>query len=208
MSSYFFSLLLALLNVVTLFAVDYDQIFEAKIPDGIVLRDCGYGLGLFATQPFKAGDVLYKNHYQIVKDVEKSYLLHTDQGDFPFSTTTHTVSIGNGNRLFYSFESFINHSCDPNTLTLSTPAMMLRNEYYQVAVKDIEVGEELFCDYNMFDYDCRDEGGIECRCGAAVCRKQIIGFKWLPMEEQLRLLPIAEPSIIKQFIADHPEYSL
>lgn len=185
-----------------------EQPLYVQVPEGIALKDCGYGYGLFATKAFKAGEVLYKQHYFTIDDKERDYFLKTDQGDFTLSTKTHSVIMGAGKRALYTFDALINHSCDPNTYSLTNPEMTLANEYYQVASKDIEVGEELTCDYNLFDYDCRDKGIVECHCGAANCRKTISGFKFIPLSEQLELLPRIDISILNQFLVDHPDFAL
>lgn len=181
-----------------------DTIYE-NVPEGIILQDCGYGYGLFASKSFKAGDILYKEHYKIIEDEERTFLLKTDQGAFILSTTTHSVVMGKGKRALYTFDSFINHSCDPNTYSMATPEMTESFEYYQIATKDIETGEQLTCDYNLFDYDCTDKNIVDCHCGSKNCRKSIRGFKWLPLTEQLELLPRIDISIVEQFLDDHPE---
>lgn len=184
-----------------------EQPIYSQVPEGIILKDCGYGYGLFAAKAFKAGDILYRQHYITIDEEERDYILKTDQGDFTLSTKIHSVIMGEGKRALYTFDSLINHSCDPNTYSLTNPEMTLTNEYYQVACKDIEVGEELTCDYTLFDYDCRDKGIVECHCGAANCRKTIRGFKFIPLSEQLELLPRIDISIVNQFLADHPEFA-
>lgn len=201
------SILIALVNTTALCAVDNDCIFEEAVPSGIVLQDCGYGLGLFASKPFKVGDIIYKQSYTLIDDEEREFLLRTDQGDFTLTTTTHSVIMGNGRRALYFFDAHINHSCDPNSLSVTTPEMSQACEYYQVATKDIQVGEQITCDYNLFDYDCRNKNITECHCGSSLCRNQIFGFKYLPLDEQIRLLPFIDKSIVQQFAADHPDYA-
>jgi hypothetical protein len=58
---------------------------------------------------------------------------------------------------------FLNHTCEPNG---GFGSIIL------VAMRDIEVGEELTTDYALFDdYD----GGMDRACGRAACRGYIDG---------------------------------
>jgi len=62
---------------------------------------------------------------------------------------------------------FSNHSCDPN--------LGVAGQIVFVALRDIRAGEELTHDWAMTD---DDEGRMECRCGAAACRKVVTGQDW------------------------------
>jgi SET domain-containing protein len=70
---------------------------------------------------------------------------------------------------------FINHSCEPN--------VGFGGNVVLVAVRDVAAGEELTTDYVLFDdYD----GQLECRCGAASCRRVIHGRDWRRPDLQRR----------------------
>ena len=64
---------------------------------------------------------------------------------------------------------FVNHSCEPNC--------GLRGSIMVVAMRDIEVGEELTFDYAMCDSSPYDE--FVCECGASTCRRLITGGDWM-----------------------------
>lgn len=55
----------------------------------------------------------------------------------------------------------VNHHCDANSRALGLEA--------QIAIRDIEAGEELTCDYG----ECNLDAALTCHCGAASCRKTI-----------------------------------
>ncbi len=55
----------------------------------------------------------------------------------------------------------VNHHCEANSRALGLDA--------QVAIRDIEVGEELTCDYG----ECNLDEDLTCHCGAARCRATI-----------------------------------
>jgi SET domain-containing protein len=59
---------------------------------------------------------------------------------------------------------YVNHSCDPNTFMRLYKG---RVEFY--ALRRVEVGEELTCDYGPTHHD----GALPCRCGSAKCRGRL-----------------------------------
>lgn len=72
----------------------------------------------------------------------------------------------------------INHSCDPNS---GSPPDI----YTQIAIKDIEIGEEITFDYAMTDIPAL-LSNWECNCGALNCRKAITSNDWQIPELQER----------------------
>lgn len=62
---------------------------------------------------------------------------------------------------------FSNHSCEPN--------IGVQGQIVFVAMRDIEAGEELTHDWATTD---DDDYEMECRCGAASCRRIITGQDW------------------------------
>jgi SET domain-containing protein len=65
---------------------------------------------------------------------------------------------------------YINHSCDPNcTVEYTTETLWI------VALKHIQAGEELSCNYG---YDARDYDKFPCRCGATMCCGYILGREY------------------------------
>jgi hypothetical protein len=59
--------------------------------------------------------------------------------------------------------AFINHSCDPNC-----EADEIKGRVWIIASRDIQAGEELTYDYNLYDGDLDDPS--PCFCGASNCR--------------------------------------
>ena len=58
---------------------------------------------------------------------------------------------------------FVNHTCDPNCET-----DQINNRIWIIALRDIEAGEELTYDYNLFDGDVEEKA--PCYCGLKNCR--------------------------------------
>lgn len=63
---------------------------------------------------------------------------------------------------------YVNHSCNPNA--------GLRGQIALVAMRDIELGEEITYDYAMSDGSDYDE--FECKCGAPQCRHWVGSRDW------------------------------
>ena len=68
---------------------------------------------------------------------------------------------------------FSNHSCEPN--------IGVQGQIVFVALRDIATDEELTHDWATTDDDTYE---MECRCGAASCRKIITGQDWRRKELQ------------------------
>jgi SET domain-containing protein len=68
---------------------------------------------------------------------------------------------------------YSNHSCDAN--------IGMRGEITFVALRDIEADEELTHDWCTAD---DDDYSLECKCGAANCRKILTGKDWQRPELQ------------------------
>ena len=60
--------------------------------------------------------------------------------------------------------SYVNHSCEPNAFMRLYRG---RVEFY--ALRRIEAGEEVTCDYGETHHD----GKLPCRCGSAKCRGRL-----------------------------------
>ncbi len=122
------------------------------------------GFGVYAREAVAAGEVV---------SVWGGYIVDAEQLDtLPHDVQQHSVQIEEGLYLatIGGAESadFINHSCDPN--------LGLRGQIALVALRDIEVGEEVCFDYAMTDCTPYDE--FECRCGTAICRGTVRGDDW------------------------------
>jgi SET domain len=101
-------------------------------------------------------------------------------------------------------DGFMNHSCDPNCwcpLVSRTPNFMC---YDAIAEMDIHPGDEITCDYSLFDYECDGHAIEQCGCGAAICRGKMLGFKALGLQEQVRIMHKCEEEILEQFYEDNP----
>ena len=87
-----------------------------------------------------------------------------------------------GYRHAYTFDGFMNHSCDPSSVSLNLNEG--EDEFDQYILRDIEEGEEVSCNYAQYDYEC-DGHFFECGCGSPKCYKVVRGFKGLNLAQQI-----------------------
>ena len=123
------------------------------------------GVGIFASQPVKAGELLAMWGGQIL--TEELYR------QLPIERQTHGVQVWD-----FLFQvqlhpgedpaDYFNHSCTPNA-GLSSPISL-------VAIKDIRIGEEVCFDYAMTDSSDYDE--FQCCCETPLCRGRVTGQDW------------------------------
>ena len=143
--------------------------------------------GVFANEDFKKGDIIYKNSAIIVKndDIPDIFYLQTSEERFILNKNHHLVPYGDNNTsLLYNFDTFSNHSCDPNTIY---PLIDKDPCNYQcIAFKDIRAGEELTCNYNLMPYN--DHSPFSCNCGYSECYGKIGGLYSLNNQAQKEIL--------------------
>jgi SET domain-containing protein len=94
---------------------------------------------------------------------------------------TYLFGLDGGKRIIdgYGVAAFVNHSCDPNCET-----DQIRNKMWIIALRDIEPGEELTYDYNLYDSDFVDDA--PCSCGAKICRGSLYSEKHLRKKAKKR----------------------
>ena len=142
---------------------------KVEVRDGSVA-----GLGVFAREPVVAGEIVAVKAGHIVHR-EEVVRLTTEIGD---------QSLQIYDDLYLSPRTVdevdetsirINHSCDAN--------VGFRGQVLYVAIRDIEVDEELCHDYAM---DRTDDYRLECACGTLACRGTVTGEDWRLPEVQAR----------------------
>jgi SET domain-containing protein len=114
--------------------------------------------GCHTTAPIKKGTfvVEYTGPRITIKQADALYDDHPRTYLFGLTDGKHVID-GEG------VAAFINHSCDPNC-----EADEIKGRVWIIAARDIQAGEELTYDYNLYDGDLDDLS--ECLCGAPNCR--------------------------------------
>ncbi|MBW3013446.1 SET domain-containing protein [Candidatus Woesearchaeota archaeon] len=167
----------------------------------IVKKTKGKGQGLFAAKSVEKGELIY----HLDKSRLKRYTLDeinqlVKKGKLTEEQTEHCDYAGNKKYVVdFSPASYMNHSCDPNTIYKMKSIL----EGDIIALKDIRKGEELTHDYSAAAVDQIDnkKGWVmHCRCGSKNCRKKITGdFFKLSIKLQKKYYPYLPPSIKRKY---------
>ena len=149
---------------------------KSVISDKIEIRHSGIDkVGMFAVAQIKKGEIVY---------IKGGHVLHRDE---LFTSGTINSYLPISDEYFIGAISaeeekdvklYNNHSCNPNC--------GMRGEITFVAIRDIEVGEELTVDYAFID---NEDYSFECHCGSENCRHTITGFDWKIKELQEKYYP-------------------
>ena len=150
------------------------KVFRSRLPQGIRIatRD-GADKCHIATRSFEAGDVIFRNRVETISRDElamgKNYVLEVD-GKYYLLDIGHHFVHRTGYAEMLGFDSFMDHSCAPNTYQL----YMSKEEYVVYASKAIRQGEKITCDYNTLDNTVLGSKNIgtatfKCMCGEINC---------------------------------------
>jgi len=85
----------------------------------------------------------------------------------------------------------LNHSCEPSCGLVGANVL--------IAMRDIEVGEELTFDYATCDSSDYDE--FECLCGEPTCRGVVTGLDWTKPELQVKYAGWFSPYLARRIAA-------
>lgn len=141
-----------------------------------------HGVGAFALRSIPAGTRIIEYTGEVIRPKEadrRAEAKGDDSHTFLFTLNTRAVvdaGVG-GNE-----SRFINHSCDPNCLTV-----IERGHIYIDALRDIAPGEELGYDYRLH-LDRRLGRGeralYTCRCGSPKCRGTMLDPESHPVRKR------------------------
>lgn len=146
---------------------------------GYELRESiGKGEGIFATLRFLRGDTVMIG--TIKKDNINGNHSHASQmGEFRYAL--------HGGRI-----TKVNHSCNPNCGI----KLNVAGAHDFVAMRTIEIGEEITFDYAMRNYTI-EYFPYECGCGSEQCRGSITGWKDLPAKFKLKYEGFVAPYLVE-----------
>jgi hypothetical protein len=172
------------------------SVIACTVPAGITISDTpNFGQGICTVSSFKKGEVVYTGEYYVIKhdtqhDGDKDIRLDTNIGQFKISLENHAVKRGLApDEVWhvYTFDSFINHSCDPNTRMSNIRKTPTGGSFDMIATRDIASGTHLTTDYDMFTYSY--PGIPLCQCGASHCKGFSYGYKYLSQDMKQHMLP-------------------
>ncbi len=111
----------------------------------------GAGLGLFADQDIPKGTTTWRFMPSLDLIVSEDTLLQlSEPARAMFLNYCYVDKYTKHFVLCFDDERFINHSKDPNIVQTKAESEV---EGFEIAARDIRKGEELFCDYESFDFD-------------------------------------------------------
>jgi SET domain-containing protein len=148
---------------------------RAPGPPHLVLRQSRIDSeGCYTTEPIKKGThvVEYTGPRLTIKKADTIYDKHPRTYLFGLSDRKHVID-GEG------VAAFINHSCDPNC-----EIDEIDGRVWIIAARDIEPGEELTYDYNLYDGEPDDLA--LCSCGAGNCRGSMYSEQELARRARIR----------------------
>ncbi|HEU4388349.1 MAG TPA: SET domain-containing protein-lysine N-methyltransferase [Blastocatellia bacterium] len=143
-------------------------------PKAAVRQSKIHGKGLFAIEPISQGEIVCIKGGHIFERKTLDELKDAlGPAEIQIADDLFIGPVNNDER--EGSMIFSNHSCDPN--------IGVKGQIVFVAMRDIESGEELTHDWATTDDDSYE---MECRCGAANCRRIISGQDWRRKDLQQR----------------------
>ncbi len=126
-------------------------------------------LGVVAKQSYKSGELLFTVNGPIKSQRSKySFAIGLDRHIEPKQE-----------KGSYNLGHFVNHSCDPTTITRIVEKKIGSPYIEVIARRNIKKGEEITFDYASLEYELTLINSI-CKCNTRQCRGIIQGFKDLP----------------------------
>jgi hypothetical protein len=153
-------------------AEDITTVFKSCLPPGvgIATRD-GNDHYLVAKRDFKVGEIVFTNHAEIIPKCDvsstKRYLLNVDDKYYLLDSDHHFIHRAEYSEML-GFDSFMDHSCSPNTRQVYTNV----ENYVVTASKAIRSGDKITCDYMALDSMGTDT--FTCTCGESNCQGTLI----------------------------------
>lgn len=154
------------------------MVYSYLTPKAVEREKSINGRGSFAIERISKGEIVFiKGGYILTRDtmlIEKIGYNYWPLCDELFLAPKKDSEFNEVRRILL----YVNHSCNPNC--------GLRGEISGVAMRDIEIGEEITMDYAMLDDDPNEGYNLTCTCGAPNCRGTITGRDWLLPDLQER----------------------
>lgn len=140
----------------------------AQLPDLKVTHSKIHGYGVVTLRPFKKGEIVCYGEGVVYRESQEwddtySLIMPAYESDEDEDGPPMFLDLVDQTR-------WINHCCEPNTeIDSSWDPKSEQITAWWIALRDIEVGEEL-----AYDYAFSAEVAEPCACGAAACRGVIV----------------------------------
>ena len=126
---------------------------------GLIIRSSAlHGAGVYTTHPISKGT-------HVLEYTGPRLPVRQTDGMYADSEVTYLFGMDGGRTVIDGFgmAAFVNHSCHPNCET-----DQIKGRIWIIAISDIEAGEELTYDYNIYDAEPGEDSA--CHCGTKECR--------------------------------------
>ena len=143
------------------------------------------GKGMFAKEKIFKGEVVFIKGGHILK---RSQMFSSGEINSYLPIDDDYVIAAENPEEEEAIKLYNNHSCEPNC--------GLRGEITFIAMRDIEIGEELTCDYAFID---NEDYEFNCTCGSRKCRHKITGRDWKIPELQVQYGEYFSPYLKTKF---------
>ncbi len=143
---------------------------NSTVPDFLEIKNGINGVGIFTKKPFKKGEVVYStNSFALpIDNLTEEIKIRTNMGEFTIIKDIHASE-----DFLYGWDSFLNHNCNCNLKDFDEYEKNGQAFYSKIAIRDIEVGEELYVNYNEFSYDFEGKGVFKCSCGYNIVMEKL-----------------------------------
>lgn len=124
-----------------------------------------HSVGVFTSTPIRKGTRILEYDGPRISPEEADRL-------YDNAPRTYLYGLGDGKIVIdgHGIGAYLNHSCDPNC-----EIDEIKNRAFLFALRDIEAGEELLWDYNLYD----DDDPAPCHCGSSKCRGTMYSLEWM-----------------------------
>src|SRR5215475_6038343 len=141
---------------------------------GLIIKSSSlHGAGVYTTTPIKKSTLIleYTGPRLTAKECEGMYA--DTEVTYLFAMDDENVIIDG-----FGMAAFVNHACDPNCET-----DQIDDRIWIIALRDIEQGEELTYDYNLFDGDPGEKA--PCYCGMKGCRRTMFSEEEITRQKKI-----------------------
>jgi len=147
----------------------------------IIRSSAIHAAGCYTTTPIANGSrIIEYTGQRITKEVADER--------YKDSIVTYLFGLGDGTYVIdgHGVGMFLNHSCEANCETDESDGRV-----WIQAIRDIEAGEELVYDYNLYD---GDDDPCACNCGTAKCRGSMYSVEELKKRKRAAKKAVSKPT--------------
>lgn len=154
------------------------------------------GIGLFANENIERGQIILIFGGSLSRKQDRY------TGKFLRSTCigiTEEFILGESDQSRKELSDYINHSCNPNA--------GLEDAITLVAIRDIKEGDEILCDYVMWEDNEEWLMKNYCQCGSKNCRHTISGNDWKKIKSTDKIFNFCSPFIRRRVLTNEEKQS-